>query len=135
MSRFDAILFDFDGVLADTEPVHWACWSQVLAPLGVTLDWDFYRDYCISIDDKDMLRMMATRSNPPRDWQELWAQYPAKKELFRERTLSKPPFAPELDGFLAALQRDYKLAVVSSSSCSEIEPLLVARSEEHTSEL
>ncbi|HEY1342637.1 MAG TPA: HAD family phosphatase [Bryobacteraceae bacterium] len=126
MSRFDAILFDFDGVLADTEPVHWACWAQVLAPLGVILDWDFYRDYCIGIDDKDMLKMMATRSNPPRDWQDLWAQYPAKKELFRERTLFKPPFAPSLDEFLADLQRDYKLAVVSSSSCSEIEPLLVA---------
>jgi HAD superfamily hydrolase (TIGR01509 family) len=126
MSRFDAILFDFDGVLADTEPVHWACWAQVLATLGVLLDWDFYRDYCIGIDDKDMLKMMATRATPPRNWEDLWALYPAKKELFRERTLSKPPFTPALDVFLTSLAAAYKLAVVSSSSCSEIEPLLVA---------
>ena len=35
MPEFDAILFDFDGVLVDTEPVHWACWAEVLKPQGV----------------------------------------------------------------------------------------------------
>src|SRR5579871_6473211 len=61
---FDSILFDFDGVLIDSEPVHWACWAEVLKPLGVTLRWDFYRDHCIGIDDREMLRMMATQSDP-----------------------------------------------------------------------
>jgi beta-phosphoglucomutase len=126
MPEFDAILFDFDGVLLDSEPVHWACWAEVLAPLGVTLEWEFYRDYCIGIDDREMLRMMATRSNPPRNWQELWAQYPAKKELFRTRMSHNPPFSPALAALLEQLRPTYKLAVVSSSSCSEIEPLLVA---------
>jgi beta-phosphoglucomutase len=126
MPAFDAIFFDFDGVLVDSEPVHWACWAEVLAPLGVILEWEFYRDYCIGIDDRDMLKMMATRSNPPRDWQELWAQYPQKKALFRERMAGSPPFAPGLDAMFERLAGGYKLAVVSSSSCSEIEPILVA---------
>ena len=126
MPAFDSILFDFDGVLADTEPVHWACWAQVLAGVGVTLEWEFYRDYCIGIDDREMLRMMATQSDPSRDWSDLWALYPAKKELFRERTLATPPFAATLGIFLTGLEDRYQLAVVSSSSCSEIEPLLVA---------
>src|SRR3954470_12575719 len=90
MAAFDAIFFDFDGVLIDSEPVHWACWAEVLAPLGVILEWDFYRDSCIGIDDREMLKTMATRANPPRDWQELWAQYPAKKELFRQRMAGSP---------------------------------------------
>ena len=124
MPAFDAILFDFDGVLADTEPVHWACWAEVLAPLGVMLEWDFYGDYCIGIDDRLMLKMMADRSEPPRNWEDLWALYPAKKEIFRERMLAHPPFAPALGTFLGGLRSIYKLAVVSSSSCAEIEPLL-----------
>ena len=126
MPPFDSILFDFDGVLLDSEPVHWACWAEVLAPLGVILTWEFYRDHCIGIDDREMLRMMATRSHPPRDWNELWAQYPAKQVLFRSRMeTSPPPFHASLKPMLEELDGRYVMAVVSSSACAEIEPLLV----------
>ena len=126
MPEFEAILFDFDGVLVDSEPIHWACWAEVLAPLGVILDWPFYRDHCIGIDDREMLRMMATRSQPPRNWEDLWAKYPDKKRLFRRRTLDNPPFAPTLRAFLTGVRPAYKTAVVTSSSRTEIEPLLEA---------
>src|ERR1035437_4007107 len=126
MPEFEAILFDFDGVLLDSEPVHWACWSEVLASVGVTVKWEFYREHCIGVDNREMLRMIATRSDPPRDWEELWALYPAKKELFRARMALSPPFEPSLAGFLGRLHGAYKLAVVSSSSTTEIAPILVA---------
>lgn len=126
MPEFEAILFDFDGVICDSEPVHWACWAGVLAPLGVTLDWEFYRHRCIGIDDREMLRMMATRSDPPRRWESLWAQYPAKRDLFRARTIDAPPFPPGLAEFLEGLHGEYKMAIVTSSGRSEIEPLLEA---------
>jgi len=123
---FDAILFDFDGVLADTEPVHCACWAEVLAAVGVTLEWEFYRAHCIGIDDRDMLRVMAGQSDPPRDWEDLWTLYPAKKQLFQARMTARPPFPAGLAGFLEGLNGRYKMAVVSSSSCQEIEPMLEA---------
>jgi beta-phosphoglucomutase len=126
MPEFEAILFDFDGVLCDSEPVHWACWAGVLAPLGVTLDWEYYRDRCIGIDDREMLRMMATGSDPPREWESLWAQYPAKRDLFRARMIGAPPFPPDLAEFLEELRVEYKMAVVTSSGRSEIEPMLEA---------
>jgi len=92
----------------------------------VTLTWEFYRDHCIGIDDREMLRMMAAQADPPRDWRDLWALYPAKKERFRARMIANPGFDAALDGLLGRLHERYKLAVVSSSSCSEIEPLLTA---------
>ncbi len=125
MSAFQAIFFDFDGVLLDTEPVHWACWSEMLATVGLTLTWEYYRDQCIGIDDRDMLRTMAKAAEPPRNWDDLWALYPAKKQLFQTR-MTAPPFEAALMAMLPELQGEYKLAVVSSSSASEIEPLLVA---------
>jgi beta-phosphoglucomutase len=124
MCALQAIFFDFDGVLLDTEPVHWACWAEVLAPMGVALRWDYYRDQCIGIDDRDMLRTLADLADPPRDWDSLWALYPAKKRLFQER-MTTAPFEPALVTMLPDLHRRFKLAVVSSSSVSEIEPLLV----------
>jgi beta-phosphoglucomutase len=126
MPDFEAILFDFDGVLCDSEPVHWTCWAEVLAPLGVTLHWEFYRDQCIGIDDREMLRMMVAGSDPPIYWEELWAQYPAKRDLFRARMLGAPPFMAGLAEFLQGLYGAYKMAVVTSSGRSEIEPMLEA---------
>jgi beta-phosphoglucomutase len=125
MGALQAIFFDFDGVLLDTEPVHCACWAEVLAPAGLTLTWEYYRDHCIGIDDRDMLRVMARQADPPRDWDSLWALYPAKIKLFQAR-MTAPPFERSLTGMLPGLHRQFKLAVVSSSSCAEIEPLLVA---------
>jgi len=125
MPEFEAILFDFDGTLLDTEPVHWACWAQVLAGVGLTLTWEYYRDYCIGIDDREMLRIMAAAANPPRDWGSLWALYPAKRTLFQQRMM-QPEFDPALVEVIRQLDGAYKLAVVSASACGEIEPLLVA---------
>jgi HAD superfamily hydrolase (TIGR01509 family) len=126
MPSFDSILFDFDGVLADTEPVHCACWAEMLATAGVTLTWEFYRRQCVGIDDRDMLRMLATQTDPPRDWDDLWKLYPAKKRMFLARMTANPPFDPALAGFLKSLNERYKMAVVSSSSSTEIEPILAA---------
>jgi beta-phosphoglucomutase len=120
MTGFQAIFFDFDGVLIDSEPVHWACWREVLLPLGVMLEWEYYRDCCIGIDDREMLRVMAGE----RDWRDLWAEYPRKKELFRARMISAPPFPETLPGMLDSLKGKYRLAVVSSSGRDEIEPLM-----------
>ena len=126
MPAFDSILFDFDGVLADTEPLHCACWADVLAPWGVALDWGVYRERYLGIDDREMLRQLAAGARLPVAWEDLWQLYPAKKALFRSRVLAAPPFDPALGPFLSGLDGRYAMAVVSSSSCSEIEPLLEA---------
>jgi len=125
MPEFEAIFFDFDGVLLDTEPVHWACWAQALAPVDLTLTWEYYRDFCIGIDDRDMLRNIAGQADPPRDCDSLWALYPDKQALFQAR-MALPQFDPALVELLARLDGAYRLAVVSSSFTMEIEPLLIA---------
>jgi len=125
MPEFEAIFFDFDGVLLDTEPVHWACWAQVLATLDISLTWEYYRDFCIGIEDREMIRNIAGQVNPGRDWHGLWELYPAKKALFQER-MAPPQFEPALKELLLRLEGAYRLAVVSSSFTTEIEPLLIS---------
>ncbi|GAB5603199.1 HAD family phosphatase [Thermus sp. FJN-A] len=38
-----ALLFDLDGTLADTDPLHLLAWREVLRPYGLEVDPDFYR--------------------------------------------------------------------------------------------
>ena len=39
-----AVLFDLDGTLADTDPLHLLAWREVLAPYGLKVDPAFYRE-------------------------------------------------------------------------------------------
>lgn len=39
---FEALIFDCDGTLADTMPIHHECLATALARHGTTLPWDWY---------------------------------------------------------------------------------------------
>lgn len=123
--RHPAILFDFDGVLADTEPLHWRCWNEVLAPLGLSVTWDDYREHCVGISDRDFLARLGALGRPPRTVEELWPFYPLKKKLFAERATAGGLIAEELKDILRRLD-PRRLAVVTSSSRPEIEAVLRA---------
>ena len=43
-SVLKAVLFDLDGTLADTDPLHLLAWREVLAPYGLKVDPAFYRE-------------------------------------------------------------------------------------------
>jgi HAD superfamily hydrolase (TIGR01509 family) len=122
---YEAILFDFDGVLVDSEPVHFECWRQVLRPFGIELDWDVYRARFIGISDLAMLEELAKLREPPVDVELLWREYPRKRALFRERMLGGSAITPAVRDLLAGLD-GMRLAVVSSSGRDEIEPILTA---------
>ncbi|WP_448567405.1 HAD family hydrolase [Thermus sp.] len=38
-----ALLFDLDGTLADTDPLHFLAWREALRPYGLQVDPEFYR--------------------------------------------------------------------------------------------
>ncbi|AGY60690.1 HAD family hydrolase [Gloeobacter kilaueensis] len=38
-----ALLFDLDGTLSDTDPIHLRAWQDMLAPFGLSVDEEFYR--------------------------------------------------------------------------------------------
>jgi beta-phosphoglucomutase-like phosphatase (HAD superfamily) len=48
-----AVIFDFDGVLADSEPVHLAAFQQVLATVGIELSADEYYARYLGFSDRD----------------------------------------------------------------------------------
>jgi len=126
MPEFEAILFDFDGVLLDSEPVHCDCWREVLEPLGVHVTWEVYAAHCVGAADHAMMEVFARLADPPADPAKLWERYERKKECFHARMAANPPFAAGAADFFRDLAGRYKLAVVSSSTHGEIEPLLDA---------
>jgi beta-phosphoglucomutase len=119
--KYDSILFDFDGVLADTEPIHYQCWLEVLAPFGIEPSWDYYQRECIGISD----RLMVERISTPALFDQIWSKYADKQALFRHKLTLKSPFLEETAALISDLSPRYKLAVVSSSGRTEVEPPIV----------
>jgi len=122
--NWDAVLFDFDGVLADTEPIHYSCWREILVPFGIDLNWDFYRKQCIGLSDRLMIQRLASERMPPIPFEEIWPEYERKQVMFRERLMADPPFLAETVELIRDLSPVLKLAVVSSSGRTEVEPPL-----------
>jgi beta-phosphoglucomutase len=120
---YEGILFDFDGVLADSEPVHFECWQEILRTFGLHLDWKTYCEQGIGISDRKLLGFLCNRADPPMDVEQLIAEFPRKKDMFRDRMLERQPFSTEVFELLPEL-RDYQLAVVTSSGQTEVEPVL-----------
>jgi HAD superfamily hydrolase (TIGR01509 family) len=54
-----AIVFDFDGVIADSERLHLAAYQRVLAPLGLELTEEAYYSTYLGYDDFGLFRRYA----------------------------------------------------------------------------
>ena len=118
LAKYDALLFDFDGVLADTERVHHRAWNQTLEPLGIQLDWPAYQKNFVGVADEVALRERLGLD----DREGLVAR---KQALFRQGLEESQPFLADTVRLVEQLHGVYTLAVVSSSYKSEVEPPLI----------
>jgi beta-phosphoglucomutase len=55
----EAIVFDFDGVLADSEPLHLRAYQDVLGPRGVTLTREEYYETYLGYDDEGVFGLLV----------------------------------------------------------------------------
>jgi HAD superfamily hydrolase (TIGR01509 family) len=58
-----ATLFDFDGVLVDSEPVHLEAFRDVVRPLGITVTDEAYTAKYLGLDDYGAFRALLTDAN------------------------------------------------------------------------
>jgi len=97
MRRYEAIVFDMDGVLLDSEPLHFASLNSALAKDGVTLGRQEYEQF-IGTRTEAMLEVLMARYRLPRLHAEYLADYDAA--VLAQLEVSRPP----ADGVLALMQ-------------------------------
>lgn len=136
LPEYQAVFFDFDGVLIDSEPLHYQAWAQALAPLGITVSEDVYLERFTGIEDRAAIEWLASVQEPPRPFAELWATFPAKQQVFLKRILAEPLMPSETCKLLEELKlAGYIVAVVSSSSSCELWPALERNGVRHLIDL
>jgi HAD superfamily hydrolase (TIGR01509 family) len=120
-----ALLFDFNGVIADDETPHLVCFQQALAESGLTLSHEEYYGAYLGMDERTCARMLLERRDGCCDEAELSRIGERKAELFRAHTAHrKPPLFPGVVTFVKAASGRFPLAIASGGRKTQIEEAL-----------
>lgn len=120
-----AVLFDFDGVLVDSEPLHFRAMRDALVAEGFTIDEEEYWRHLLAHDDRGAIRIALERHGVPFDGARIEAVTHRKAEAY-EALLSDIPFLPGARELARALSREVPLAIASGARRVEIEAILKA---------
>lgn len=121
-----AIIFDCDGVIADTEPLHLAAFQRVLGEEGLSLAEGDYYDRYLALDDRSCFMRLYEergRSLDPKRLNELIA----RKAAYLEPVIGEQlRIFPGVEEFVREAAANFPLAIASGALRREIELVLDA---------
>lgn len=119
-----AVIFDMDGVLIDSEPLHAKAAVLAFQNIGIHITLDYCYEF-IGRTTKHMLETIMRDYNPPFNSMELLQLYnESKKQLIMREGYSPIPYITQLIKDL--YQHGIKLAIASSSTIQEINDVVTS---------
>lgn len=118
------LVFDFDGVLADSEPLHLATYQEVLSALGVTLTREDYYANFLGYSDQDFFRLFAARQGWELDAGRIATLIAQKAVIFDEAVRSTGVLYPGAAECVERLAGVFPLGIASGALRHEIEQVL-----------
>ena len=117
---FDFLLFDFDGLLVDTEKLHYRAYQQLVKKRGFFLDWSFDQYCAIAHLNDQAIKNTIYQQFPALkaiSWEILYSE---KKALYLEiLTSSKVNFMPGVEELLKKIGANSKKSCVVTNSLKE----------------
>ncbi len=120
-----AVLFDFDGVIVNSEPLHFQAFYSVLQAEKIELSEAEYYDELLGFDDKGAFRHLFQKRHRELDPKTFLRVVTRKSEAMMELIHRKQFHAlPGVEEFVRGLWRDRPLAICSGALREEIEVML-----------
>ncbi len=119
-----AVIFDFDGIIVDTEPIHYKAFQEVLEPLGLGYSWDEYLLSYIGYDDRDAFRHLFLTKGKGLTDAGLQALIEEKGAAFQRIIASGIGPYPGVVELVRALSGNLPLGLCSGALPADIEPIL-----------
>ncbi len=124
MAALRAMIFDFDGVIADTEPLHFAGFRQTLADIGISLtESDYYANY-LGYDDRGCFIAALAAHQRSTDPSALAQLMQRKSQAYLESVKDNLVIFPGVREFVREAASAYPLAIASGALRHEIELIL-----------
>lgn len=122
-----AVVFDFDGVIVDTEHLHYEALNRILEPMGLGFSWEVYVRDLIGFDDRGAFKAMLQKSRQPFNDVEIQRLVERKAATFHHMVSCEPPDPfPGSVELIRHLAGRIPLGLCSGALRSDIEPIFKA---------
>jgi HAD superfamily hydrolase (TIGR01509 family) len=126
----DALIFDVDGTLAETEEAHRISFNEAFADAGLPWRWtqDDYRDLLKVTGGKERIAHFMAISGSPAPAELIPALHARKTELYTARVAGGAVgFRPGIEALMAeARRRGVALAIATTTSRPNVDALIAA---------
>ena len=124
MPILQALIFDFDGVIANTEPLHFAGLHHTLKEIGIQLtEAEYYADY-LGYDDRGCILAALAANRRPADAATVERLMKRKAQAYLESVKHHQVIFPGVPEFVRHAAGSYPLAIASGALRHEIEYIL-----------
>jgi beta-phosphoglucomutase len=114
-----AILFDFNGVIIDDEPIQMQAYQEILRGHEIDLTREWYFD-ALGMDDRTFVQAMFARAKKPLADTVLEKVLTDKTNLHRQMIEDELPLFPGVLTFLKATAREFSLGLISMANRTEV---------------
>ena len=120
MSVIKAIIFDFDGVLFDTEPIHFSMFQEILRSEGIPLTSNRYHADYVGLADDACFRAILNDHRIVVSNAAINRLVRRKTDLVQRALRARLPRLPGVTEFLSDAQMSQRLAIASGALLQEI---------------
>ena len=121
-----AIIFDFNGVILNDEPIHFRAMQEAVSNLGIVLSEKDYWDKYLPFDDNECLRAICRDHAVHLSQERHSLLIRTKIESYARRIRDSLPLFPGVSPLIETAAMRYPLAVASGARREEIETTLQA---------
>jgi beta-phosphoglucomutase len=118
------MIFDLDGTLADTEPLHFAAFCDILRRLGVALGRDEYFTRLIGFNDRDCFTAVLTERGVAYDEKMLAGLIAAKAGVYQAMIADQDVLYPGAVEFVRRCAARFPLSIATGTLRDEAEMIL-----------
>jgi beta-phosphoglucomutase len=120
-----AVIFDFDGVITDSEILHLRAFNQSLAQYGIEITKNDYYTMYLGFNDTDCYKLLIEKGLLKMDEQQINTLMIQKKKIFEQLAKAEGKMIEGVRDFLKMLeQNNIPMAICSGSLLTEVEMVL-----------
>jgi beta-phosphoglucomutase len=120
------VIFDFNGIIVDDEPIHFELFRRVLAEEGMDLTTEDYYGRYLGFDDRGAFTAAYRDHRRRLDEPELARLIARKAVYYQQMIRDNVKIFPGVKSLIAILARTFPVAVASGALRHEIETILSA---------